>query len=83
MIHQLFLTFVDDDLWSLNRTGKISGQYLHALPRYISFNFSGFLALQFYFPTNCFNIFTGKLKTVAVFAIPQLVLDLQTKDEFF
>ena len=81
MIHQLFLTFVDDDLWSFNRTGKISGQYLHALPRYINFNFSGFLALQFYFPTNFITFFTdysldpGKLETGGVFAIPQLVLD--------
>ena len=36
-------------MWSLNRTPKISGQYHHSIPRYINFNFFGFLTVHYYF----------------------------------
>ena len=52
------------------------------------FNFSFFLTVQLYFPTNCFQISTDqslepdKLRTVGIFAISQLVCELYAKEEF-
>ena len=49
-------------------------------------NFSVFLTVRLYFPTNCFQILTAlglesdKLRTVGIFSISQL--DLYTKEEF-
>ena len=70
------------------RTDKISGKYLHSLPRYRNFKFIGFLTVQHYFPSNSFY-FTGSsldpdnLKAIGIFAISQLVLELYAKDDLF
>ena len=72
----------------IQRTQKISGKYLHSLPRYRNFKFIGFLTVQHYFPSNSFY-FTGSsldpdnLKAIGIFAISQLVLELYAKDDLF